>query len=280
MVDFAAELPAGTPLKVNGHPTFSGKEYYLDKSILRTDISRFLLKETNTIEFKLDFIFGDPVRYDNPELRYGTELESAYLVGNFGVYGTAIDTDKLPVQVSHDIWRAELPARRVVRLRAPIYIGKSSNYSDGELALSGLPFYAGAVRMSTEFIIKHGEYSEMRFEYLDAITARIWLNGKEVEHLFHSRPLTANISGMLHEGQNHIEVELRNSLRNLLGPHHSTMGERCSVGPYSFISRDFEPGKFVPDINWSLPRNRVIQKSWTDDYFVVKLGLNSGIYLI
>ena len=274
---FAAELPVETPLKVNNHNLLTGKDYYLDQSILKTDISQVMVQGLNTIEFKLDFVYGDPARYDNPALRYGTELESAYLTGNFGVYGTPVDADKLPLQVSHDIWKAELPERRVTRLHGPLYIGESTGDSEGELTLSGLPFYAGAVRLSAEFKTLHGSFATISFGHLDAITARVWLNGKPVEHLFNSRPLTADISGMLHQGENHIEVELRNSLRNLLGPHHHTMGELCSVGPYSFISRDFEPGKYVPDINWSLPKNRAKQASWTDDYFLVRFGLSDGI---
>ncbi len=278
-IDFAAELPTGTPFKINGHDVMIGEGHYLDQSILKVGISRFLVGGTNTIELKLDFIYGDPVRYDNPALRYGTELESAYLIGDFGVYGTPLATGNLPLQISHDVWKTELLERRVVRLHEPACIGEKTKLSDGELTLSGLPFYAGAARMSTEFMVEDGNYSEMRFEYLDAITARVWLNGNPVEHLFHSRPLTADISGMLHEGQNHIEVELCNSLRNMLGPHHHTMGELCEVGPYSFVSRDFEPGKYVPDINWSLPENRAKQESWTDDYFAVRFGLDSGILL-
>ncbi|MEI8248743.1 MAG: hypothetical protein WCI51_23140, partial [Lentisphaerota bacterium] len=265
-IHFAAELPAGTPLKVNNHNLLMGKDYYLDQSLLKTDISQALVQGLNTIEFKLDFVYGDPARYDNPALRYGTEIESAYLTGNFGVYGSPVDADKLPDQVSHDIWRAELPERRVTRLQGPVYLGDKASCTDGELTLSGLPFYAGAVRLSAEFTTPRGSFTTISFEHLDAITARVWLNGKPVEHLFNSRPLSADISGMLRQGTNHIEVELRNSLRNLLGPHHHTMGELCSVGPYSFISRDFEPGKYVPDINWSLPENRAKQESWTDDY--------------
>ena len=276
-IDFAAELPAGTPLRVNNHELLTGKDYYLDKSILKTDISKFLVQGLNTVEFKLDFIYGDPVRYDAPALRYGTEPESAYILGDFGVYGAPVDASQLPLQVSHDIWRNELPERRVTRLHAPIYIGDKTGYSDGELTLSGLPFYAGAVRLSTEFIIQHGNFTEISFEYLDAITARVWLNGKPVEHFFNSRPLSADISGMLHQGTNHIEIELRNSLRNLLGPHHHTMGELCSTGPYSFISRDFEPGTYLPDLEWSKPEKRTKQESWTDDYFMVRFGLSAGI---
>ena len=274
---FAAELPAGMPLKVNNHNLLTGKDYYLDQSILKTDISQVMVQGQNTIEFKLDFVYGDPTRYDNPALRYGTELESAYLTGDFGVYGTPVAADKLPVRISHDVWRAELPERRVVRLRGPVYLGEKTNCFDGELTLSGLPFYAGSVRMSAEFTVQHSHFTTISFEHLDAITARVWLNGKPVEHLFNSRPLTADITGMLRQGTNHIEVELRNSLRNLLGPHHHTMGELCSVGPYAFISRDFEPGKYVPDINWSLPANRAKQESWTDDYFLVRFGLSDGI---
>jgi len=277
---FAAELPAGTPLKVNDHDLLMGKDYYLDQSILKTDISRTLVQGLNTIEFKLDFVYGNSARYDNPALRYGTELESAYLTGDFGVYGTPVNAGKLPLQVSHDIWRAELPERRVTRLHGPVYIGGKTNYSEGELTLSGLPFYAGAVRLSAEFTIPHGSFTTISFEHLDAITARVWLNGKPVEHLFNSRPLTADISDMLRQGTNHIEIELRNGLRNLLGPHHHTMGELCSAGPYSFISRDFEPGNYVPDINWSLPANRAKQESWTDDYFLVRFGLSAGIKIL
>jgi hypothetical protein len=279
-IGFAAELQAGTLLKVNNHDLLMGQDYYLDQSILKADISRLLAQGLNTIEFKLDFVYGDPAIYDNPALRYGTEPESAYLVGDFGVYGTPVDTDKLPAQISpYDAWRAELPERRIVRLHSPIYIAEKTNCSDGELTLSGLPFYVGMVRLSTEFMIPHGGFTEINFEHLDAITARVWLNGKPVEHLFNSRPLTAGISGMLHQGTNHIEVELRNSLRNLLGPHHHTIGEHCSICPYSFISRDFEPGTYLPDLEWSKPENRVKQKSWTDDYFMVKFGLSAGIKL-
>ena len=256
-----------------------GKDYYLDQSLLKADISRTLVQGLNTIEFRLDFVYGDPARYDNPALRYGTEPETAYIIGDFGVYGAPVSVSKLPDQVSHDIWRAELPERRVTRLHGPLYIGDKANCSDGELTLSGLPFYAGAVRLSTEFTVQRNNFATISFERLDAITARVWLNGKPVEHLFNSRPLTADISGMLHQGANHIEVELRNSLRNLLGPHHHTLGELCSVGPYAFISRDFEPGKYVPDINWSLPENRAKQESWTDDYFLVRFGLSAGIQL-
>jgi len=274
---FAAELPAGTPLKVNNHNLLTGKDYYLDQSILKTDISQVMVQGLNTIEFKLDFVYGDPARYDNPALRYGTELESAYLTGNFGVYGTPVDADKLPLQVSHDIWRVELPERRVTRLHGPLYIGEKTNVSDGELTLSGLPFYAGTVRLSAEFTVQHDNFTEISFGHLDAITARVWLNGKPVEHLFNSRPLTAGISGMLHQRTNHIEIELRNSLRNLLGPHHHTMGELCSVGPYSFISRDFKLGVYLPDTEWSKPENRTKQKSWTDDYFLARFGLAAGI---
>jgi hypothetical protein len=276
-IDFAAELSAGIPLKVNNHYLLMGKDCYLDSSILKADISHSLIQGLNTIEYKLDFIYGDPTRYDNPALRYGTEPECAYLVGDFGVYGTAVDAGKLPDQVSHDIWRSELPERRVVRLCGPVYIGDKAISSDGELTLSGLPFYAGAVRLSTEFAIEHGNFTTISFEHLDAITARVWLNGKPVKHLFNSHPLSADISGMLHEGINHIELELRNSLRNLLGPHHSTLGEFCSVGPYSFISRDFELGTYLPDLEWSKPENRAKLVSWTDDYFVVKFGIPSGV---
>ena len=248
--------------------------------MLECDITSALATGLNTIEFKLNFVYADPGCYNNAARRLGTELESAFITGDFAVYGEPVEVGTLPKQISHDIWSTELPARRVTRLRGPLYITDSVMQTSGELTLAGLPFYSGTVKLSKEFNLPHLDFTKISFKYLDAITARVKLNGQEVKHLFSSRPLQADIKGMLQKGNNLIEIELRNSLRNLLGPHHHTMGELCSVGPYSFISRDFQEGKFVPEKNWSKAENRIKQESWTDDYFFVKFGLPNGIELL
>lgn len=48
------------------------------------------------------------------------------------------------------------------------------------------------------------------------------------------RPYILDISEFVKEGKNRLEIELTNSNRNLLGPHHNPEGESLSVGPGSF----------------------------------------------
>jgi hypothetical protein len=55
----------------------------------------------------------------------------------------------------------------------------------------------------------------------------------------------------LKPGRNRLEVKLVNSLRNLLGPHHTKGGDGLWVGPAEFSD----------------------ETRWTDDYVLVPFGL-------
>lgn len=279
-IAFAAELPPDTLLYVNGKPLLSGKEKFLDHSILQTDISGLLRKDVNIIQFRVDYIYAEPANLACPERRYGTELEAAWLAGNFGVESTVTTDLILPEKVSHDVWDNKLPDRRVVRIGHDLRIVDGVKTTRGELTASGMPFYAGTVRLYREFELESPVDCTLVFDVLDAITARVFINDEAIEGLFQGRSSEAELKSVLKAGRNKICVELKNSLRNMLGPHHHTMGELASVGPYSFISRDFAEGKYLPETEWSIPEKRLRQKSWTDDYFVVRFGLHEGVKLI
>jgi hypothetical protein len=276
---FAAEIGMDDRLLVNGHKVDIEKDWFLDKCILKTDISRRLISGKNIIEVARNYVYANPACYDEPAKRYGTELETAFIVGDFGVYGKSAEVTELPKQASHDIWPDDLPKRRIIRLLRP-YIDNRMNHSDGELTLSGLPFYAGTVVMTTEFELPSAKSCVLSLEYLDAITAKFFVNGKAVPEILSSRPFNVDISSSVKPGKNKLSIETKNSLRNLLGPHHHTLGELAGVGPYAFISRDFEIGEFAPKQNWSLPQNRCRQISWSDDYFIVRFGLGSSINVL
>lgn len=275
-VFFAAEIEINDELLVNGHKVEIGKDWFLDKCLLKTDISTQLIPGTNIIEVGRNYIYANPACYDDPSKRYGTELETAFIVGNFGVYGKAEEMTRLPKQVSHDIWPEYLPERRIIRLHKP-YIADITDYSDGELTMSGLPFYAGTITMTREFELPEADLCHLSLEYFDAITGKIFINGMPVPKILSCRPFKQDISNLVKPGKNRLTIELKNSLRNLLGPHHHPLGELAGVGPYSFLSRDFETGRFMPESSWSLPEKRCQQKSWTDDYFVVRFGMYSGM---
>ena len=81
--------------------------------------------------------------------------------------------------------------------------------------------------------------------------ARISVNGKEAGLVFWP-PYKVEITSLLKEGENLLEIELTGSLRNLLGPHHHSKGELLSVGPQSFVD----------------------EVHWVDGYNFVPFGLN------
>jgi hypothetical protein len=270
-VFIAAEFGKDVDLTVNGQTADIGTDWFLDKCLLKTDISKQLVQGQNFIEFKLNYIYADPNSYQDTMKRYGTELETVFVTGDFGVYGKTVEVTELPEQVSHDIWPACLPERRVIRIHEP-YITDKTDYSDGELTTSSLPFYAGTVLMTTEFELPETKSCRLDFEKLDAVIGKVFINKKPVPQILSARPFEADISNLVKPGRNKLTFELKNSLRNLFGPHHNVMGELAAVGPYSFGSRDFAPGEYVPDIYWGIPENRRLQKSWTDDYFIVRFG--------
>ena len=273
-VFIAAEFGKDVDLTVNGKNVDIGTDWFLDKCLLKTNISQQLVQGQNFIEFRMNYIYADPNSYQDTMKRYGTELETAFIIGDFGVYGKTVEAPELPKQVSHDIWPDCLPERRVVRIHEP-YIADKTDYSDGELTTSGLPFYAGTVLMTTEFELPETASCRLDFEKLDAITGKVFINKTAVPRILSDRPFELDISNLVKPGRNRLTVELKNSLRNLFGPHHSVMGELAAVGPYSFVSRDFAHGEYVPEIYWGLPEKRCLQKSWSDDYFVVRFGLSN-----
>ena len=92
-----------------------------------------------------------------------------------------------------------------------------------------------------------------------ATIVKVRVNGKDAGTILW-QPYEADLSGLLHEGHNELEVELVGNLRNLLGPHHLSSGESYAVGPHCFFEySDIWAGGKNPD--------------WNDGYVFVKSGL-------
>jgi hypothetical protein len=260
-------------VSINDEQVTTNGTCYFDSILLNYDAP--LISGDNIVELEYNFMFGDPASLEDVERRYGTEIETIYLTGDFGVKGNINYPEELPEYISHDSWNTDLSSRRVAKLENPCLIDPQ-NSCDGNLIDAGLAFYAGTITLNQKLVLKSPLPTILEFAHLDAISCQVKVNGIKAGTMFR-RPWRLDISGLLQEGDNQIELLLKNSLRNLLGPHHHGMGELSSVGPYSFTSRDFKSGKFTPEPNWSLPENRCQQKSWTDDYFIVRFGLDSGI---
>ena len=84
-----------------------------------------------------------------------------------------------------------------------------------------------------------------------------------VRNSFH--PHRLDITPFIRNGNNHIEVELTDSNRNLMGPHHRANGEPddCWRTAFNYTPPGGSPPEHAEDL----------EGAWTGDYFVVHFGL-------
>ncbi|MBA7590737.1 hypothetical protein ES708_32871 [subsurface metagenome] len=220
--------------------------YYVDTSFKKIDISKIIKKGRNFIE--LSCLFKLPTKPKTLIFKKdGVELESIYLIGDFEVEGKFKKEKDI-------IWGKEFKIKGV---RSP------QSIKSKDLVTDGYPFYVGSFLFSQRlnlhphlisFPIKGedggGGKIFLKFENFNAIVAKVNINKKEVCLVF-LPPYQIEVTKFLKKGENLLEIEVTNSLRNLLGPHHHQEAELLSVGPYSFSD----------------------EKNWTDNYSFLPFGL-------
>jgi len=139
----------------------------------------------------------------------------------------------------------------------------------GELTRGGYPFYAGTLVLTQEFESSFGGEGVLHLDEVNGCHCHVRLNGIDCGTL-RSAPYCADVSHALREGKNVLTLELVNTLRNLLGPHHRPLGEIGNTfgGGYKFPNAAWAggtPGWYdhrVPDTD-----------SWTESYMLTKLGV-------
>jgi hypothetical protein len=75
--------------------------------------------------------------------------------------------------------------------------------------------------------------SFLRFKLWGANSCKVRVNGKDAG-ICCWEPFAYDLSGLLQEGNNTLELELTTSLRNMLGPHHLAEGESYFIHTMSF----------------------------------------------
>jgi hypothetical protein len=103
---------------------------------------------------------------------------------------------------------------------------------------------------------------------LNTVVANVRVNGQDCGWAAWP-PYRAEITPAVAAGRNRVEVELVNSLRNLLGPHHRPEGEVQDTWQKHFSALAFRG----PD--WHERRDDP-GVPWTDDYSFVRFGLPEG----
>ena len=268
----AAEVPEILKACINGTDVEIGEcGWWKDKSFRKYDIRPYLKKGQNEIILEIDFVqqqkvydvlFGkDVLETEINKLTYDTEIESIYIIGDFGVY------NRNGYQYS---WRKELICDDSFYLKElPDCV-----YGD-DFTSQGFCFFAGKIKVKQKLLLHEYDDSKgvkivsnrgkryiYRFGRLNAMAARLFINGQWVKDILW-QPYECDITDYVHLGENEIVWELYASNRNLLGPLHHVDGELYAVWPADFTDT---PHEFKED-----QRN-----VWSDEYHFVKFGVQGG----
>ncbi len=267
------EQPELYRITVNGKEiVFNGNDFFLNYALRMQDISGTLKKGVNEILLSVDYTAPEPASLD-PRERYGTEIESIYLTGEFGI--SAIPSQD-PLS---ETWknRLNLFAEKPIHSLSHFAITSEGDQFDSDLVERGYPFFAGTFVLENSFRITKEPGTGTRryfisFPSFEAIVLKVKINGKEYAPLLYS-PWETEITDAVKDGENIVEIELTNSLRNLLGPHHHTGGELTGVGPVTFTGNPGWPSNTDGESNWYDLRKNGRTKYWSDDYYLVPFGL-------
>lgn len=230
--------------------------WWRDISFRRINIAPYVIEGMNVIELATRFDadadaarkLRDPALHESVKnrLRAGTELESVYIIGDFGVRSKG---------------GFDAAERRALWTPGPFVITDESYLEEPtNLVDSGFPFFAGTVVLWKwiEWEPKEGRVF-LELGRPDAIAARVRINGQAAGELLWA-PWRVEVTELIEPGPNEIVIELTNSCRNLLGPHHHPAGELFAVGPGQFA--DSEP-------DWL---DKPGAGKWDDRYCFVRFG--------
>jgi hypothetical protein len=227
--ELVLETPERYSIFVNGQKApQQDLGYWRDISFRRVDISHLVRAGDN--EIMLTGTFADDM-----------ELESVYLIGDFGVSARFLR------------FEGSLNGQTFNAFGGPFILGDERDaLSPGDFVAEGYPFFAGAITLTAEFDLPLERVARgaLQLQGLNAIVADVTLNGEGLGQVVW-RPHRLPTGNALKPGRNRLEVKLVNSLRNLLGPHHTKGGDGLWVGPAEFSD----------------------ETRWTDDYVLVPFGL-------
>ena len=206
-VHLAVEMPERHRILVNGRETtYTDIGYWMDISFKRMDISELVREGENIVELQTVF-------------KHDTEIEPCYILGDFAVRVLPPEPScELPGYREVSRFHAEAPDLRITREDKAVH--------NGDLVGQGYPFFAGTIALSQE-VDMPGDARGRAFLELDGLAATVANVRVNEVHAgaiaFH--PHEIEITDQLAEGVNRIEVQLVNSVRNVIGPLHHKDGD-------------------------------------------------------
>ena len=224
-------------VKINGQEIILTQSEF-DHEFAEADIGDLITTGTNDIEYALDFYEHDGVKYAlfDPSatesvrncLYYDTSLDNAYIVGDF-----IVEKD------------SSLTKRREFANNFSHFEKNGYPFFYGNFSLTGKLSYDGK---SDAIITFNGRF----------LTAEISCNGKVKSVVLNNK---VNVTELLRQGENTVNITVKSSLRNLLGPHHNKSDVEKELIFVEHFTRRGEWGNGTP-------------KGFTDKYNLVQFGID------
>jgi hypothetical protein len=265
----AMEMPEKFKIYVNDQEVeSSAMGWWKDTSFKKVDIKPYVKNGANEIVLKGEFyqspkvyevLFGESVyETEKNKLTYDIELESVYIVGDFGV---------------RSLGSYSCGDREAIFTEGPfIIVDKPIAVHTGDLTTQGLCFFSDTIKLSQVLNIEksQGERLVLDMGKPEAEITKVFINDKLVKSLLWA-PYTVDITDYVVQGKNKLTLEFYASNRNLLGPHHHIDGEVFNVGPLSFTGR----WSWVEKKSEAIPSTKEDREKsyWTDRYSFVRFGL-------
>lgn len=181
---------------VNGQEvSLSSTGWHWDRSFGKVEITDFVKKGENTVDFEVDYDFL-------------TEVEPAYVVGDFGV--------RLA-----DPYTGEI-------------VDEPRQLKSGSWTPQGYPFYSGNMiyKAAIEKPASEGK-AFLKLTRPSGILYKVKINGTEAGKILW-RPFELEISKYLKDGRNELEITVVSSRQNSMGPLHERSGDDAVAAPEFF----------------------------------------------
>lgn len=229
--------------------------WYMDRKIHEYGLGEYVTEGWNTIVLRyqlpkreikdVDGLFETEVN----RFYYPVEPEAIYLLGDFSV------------DMEGGFWRK--PTHWSTQPGKFLLTDRREITEAVDITPQGLWFYRGDLKL-TAVIEKDPEASQwLCLKGVEAAAVKITVNGKS--RLLYMAPYEGDLTDMLEEGMNTVEIRLLGTNRNLMGPHHHIKGENNYVGPNTFKGVYGYEDKIVnPDVD--------TDETWTDRYSFVPFG--------
>lgn len=256
-------------ITVNGKTlTEKSSGWWKDKSFRTVDLLPYVKRGNNEICLAISFfqpqkvydvLFGENVyETEKNKITYETELESIYLVGDFGVWSKT------------DFVKSD---RRAVITQGPFLLTEAPKQLNRQcFEQQGLLFFAGELELEQELVLHKEEGRQILLKLTDqrAPLVKVFVNGIHVKDSLWA-PYEADITEAVKEGSNTVTLQVFASNRNLLGPHHHRDGECYHVGPESFTGKwSWVERKSEADATDIADREK---NYWTESYCFVEMGI-------